>query len=199
MAPPHTGLARMNRGAGRLRVIGGQWRSRVIDFEAGDGVRATPDRVRQTTFDWLAPLIEGARCLDLFAGSGAMGIEALSRGAAHCTFVEQGPRQCARVKHALMALQAQHADVAPMDAITFLQQAAYRYDVVFLDPPFESDLLARALIELPKVLRPSNRVYLEWGGDDQPALPEHFEWLRAKQAGQVGFGLATCHLPAADS
>jgi 16S rRNA (guanine966-N2)-methyltransferase len=142
-------------------------------------------------------VIEGARCLDLFAGSGAMGIEALSRGAAHCTFVEQGPRQCARVKNALLALKAQHTDVVPMDAIYFLQQTWHRYHVVFLDPPFDSDLLARALAELPKVLHPVNRVFVEWGGD-KPALPERFEWLREKQAGQVGFGLVTYHHPADD-
>jgi 16S rRNA (guanine966-N2)-methyltransferase len=187
----------MTREAGKLRVIGGQWRSRLVEFDASDGVRATPDRVRQTTFDWLAPVIEGARCLDLFAGSGAMGIEALSRGAAHCTFVEQGPRQCARVKNALLALKAQHTDVVPMDAIYFLQQTWHRYHVVFLDPPFESDLLQRALDELPKVLHPVNRVFLEWGGD-KPTLPARFEWLREKQAGQVGFGLVTYHHPADD-
>ena len=141
----------MTREAGKLRVIGGQWRSRIIDFDAADGVRATPDRVRQTVFDWLSPMIEGARCLDLFAGSGAMGIEALSRGAAHCTFVDQGTRQCNRIKSSLLALKAQHTDVVPMDAVYFLQQTWHRYQVVFLDPPFESDLLARALIELPKV------------------------------------------------
>ncbi|MGB1560520.1 MAG: 16S rRNA (guanine(966)-N(2))-methyltransferase RsmD [Sinimarinibacterium flocculans] len=187
----------MTREAGKLRVIGGQWRSRLIEFDAGDGVRATPDRVRQTTFDWLAPVIEGARCLDLFAGSGAMGIEALSRGAAHCTFVEQGARQCARVKNALQALKAQHTDVVPMDAVYFLQQTWHRFHVVFLDPPFESDLLSRALLELPKVLHPHNRVFLEWGGE-RPELPERFEWLREKQAGQVGYGLASYRHPAAD-
>ncbi|MES0872809.1 16S rRNA (guanine(966)-N(2))-methyltransferase RsmD [Sinimarinibacterium thermocellulolyticum] len=184
------------RAQGCLRVIGGQWRSRLIEFDAADGVRATPDRVRQTCFDWLAPLIEGARCLDLFAGSGALGIEALSRGAAHCTFVEQGPRQCARVKDALLNLKAQHADVVAMDAIYFLQQTWHRYHVVFLDPPFESDLLVRALCELPKVLHPHNRIFLEWGAD-KPVLPERFEWLREKRAGQVGYGLAIYHHPAA--
>ncbi|SFF63769.1 16S rRNA m(2)G-966 methyltransferase [Fontimonas thermophila] len=183
------------RTEGKLRVIGGQWRSRIIDFDARDGVRATPDRVRQTVFDWLAPVIEGARCLDLFAGSGAMGIEALSRGAAHCTFVEQGSRQCTRIKAALLALKAQHTDVVMMDAIYFLQQTWHRYHVVFLDPPFESDLLGKALDELPKVLHPSNRIFLEWPARKRPELPERFEWLREKQAGQVGFGLVTYRHP----
>jgi len=187
----------MTRGAGKLRVIGGQWRSRIIDFDAAEGVRATPDRVRQTIFDWLAPVIDGARCLDLFAGSGAMGIEALSRGAAHCTFVEQGSRQCTRLRAALLSLKAQHTDVVPMDAVYFLQQTWHRYHIVFLDPPFESDLLDKALPELPKVLHPANRIVLEWPLRKRPQLPERFEWLREKQAGQVGFGLATYHHPAA--
>src|SRR3546814_2057696 len=78
------GRAMNRRGPGKLRVIGGEWRSRVIEFDAANGVRPTPDRIRQTLFDWLAPRIDGARCLDLFAGSGALGIEALSRGAARC-------------------------------------------------------------------------------------------------------------------
>ncbi|MEQ1439459.1 16S rRNA (guanine(966)-N(2))-methyltransferase RsmD [Fontimonas sp. SYSU GA230001] len=183
------------RAEGKLRVIGGQWRSRVIDFDAADGVRATPDRVRQTVFDWLAPVIEGARCLDLFAGSGAMGIEALSRGAAHCTFVDQGARQCQRIKSSLLTLKAQHTDVVPMDAIYFLQQTWHRYHVVFLDPPFESDLLGRALVELPKVLHPENRIFIEWPLRKPPTLPEGYGPLREKQAGQVGFGLWTYHAP----
>ena len=88
------------RPPGRLRIIGGQWRSRLVDFDADEGVRPTPDRVRQTLFDWLSPLIEGARCLDLFAGSGALGLEALSRGAAEVTFVEQGAAQAAAIRAA---------------------------------------------------------------------------------------------------
>lgn len=184
---------------GKLRVIGGQWRSRVIDFDSSEGVRATPDRVRQTVFDWLAPMIEGSRCLDLFAGSGAMGIEALSRGAAHCTFVDQGSRQHTRIKAALHALKAEHTDVVLMDAIYFLQQTWHRYHVVFLDPPFESDLLGKALPELPKVLHPLNRIFLEWPQRKPPQLPERFKLLREKQAGQVSFGLATYHHPGAQA
>ncbi len=185
------------RDLGKLRVIGGQWRSRVIEFNAADGVRATPDRVRQTVFDWLTPLIAGSRCLDLFAGSGAMGIEALSRGAAHCTFVDQGAPQCLRIKSTLETFKATGAEVTRMDAIYFMQQTWHRYNVVFLDPPYESDLLARALPELAKILNPvSNRVYMEWTGATAPQLPPGFEFVREKRAGQVCFGLATFH-PAA--
>jgi 16S rRNA (guanine966-N2)-methyltransferase len=184
------------RPPGKLRVIGGQWRSRVLEFDTDNGVRPTPDRVRQTLFDWLAPMITGARCLDLFAGSGALGIEALSRGAGHCTFVETTARTCALIKSALLGLKAQHYDVAMMDGIYFIEQTWHRYSAVFLDPPFGSELLPRALQELPKVLVPEgSRIYLEWPNKHPLALPEGYELLREKQAGQVSFGLATWRHP----
>lgn len=180
------------RGPGRLRIIGGAWRSRIVEFSSEAGVRATPDRVRQTVFDWLAPMIEGAKCLDLFAGSGAMGLEALSRGAAHCTFVDSASRQAAMIKAALLGLKATRHDVVMMDAPFFLNQTWHRYHVAFVDPPFGTDLLPRALQDLPKVLVPEqNRVYLEWPAKSPLALPPGYHWLREKQAGQVCFGLAT--------
>jgi 16S rRNA (guanine966-N2)-methyltransferase len=185
------------RAAGKLRVIGGEWRSRLIEFDARDGVRPTPDRVRQTLFDWLSPTIAGARCLDLFAGSGALGIEALSRGAGHCTFVDDGARQCQRIKLSLSTLKAPEIDVAQMESVYFLQQTWHRYNVVFLDPPFGVGLLEKVLPELPKVLHPlHNRVYLEWPVGESPPLPARFELLKEKRAGQVCFGLATYHHPA---
>jgi 16S rRNA (guanine966-N2)-methyltransferase len=185
------------RPPGKLRVIGGQWRSRVIEFDAAAGVRPTPDRVRQTLFDWLTPHIEGARCLDLFAGSGALGIEALSRGAGNCTFVDTGSRQCLLIKAALVGLHAQHYEVSMMDGAYFIEQTWHRYAIVFLDPPFgNAELLGRALQELPKILVPEgNRIYLEWQGKHKPALPEGYELIREKSAGQVNFGLATWRHP----
>lgn len=182
------------RAHGKLRIIGGEHRSRLIEFEGETGVRPTPDRVRQTFFDWLMPVIEGARCLDLFSGSGALGLEALSRGAGHVTFVETGPRQSALIKTALMSLNIPHSryDVSTVDALYFLTQTWHRYNVVFLDPPFGSGLLEKALEDLAKVLAPLNRICLEWPEDgNKPELPAGFEWLREKQAGQVCFGLAT--------
>lgn len=180
------------RAAGKLRIIGGQWRRRLVEFSGEAGVRATPDRVRQTVFDWLAPTIEGARCLDLFAGSGAMGLEALSRGAGHCTFVENGNKQYVMIKAALLGLKAQHAEVVMMDALYYLNQTWHRYDLVFLDPPFGSPLLQGALDDLPKVLTPEiNRIYLEWPAREPLQLKPGYEMLREKKAGQVCFGLAT--------
>jgi 16S rRNA (guanine966-N2)-methyltransferase len=181
----------MKHSRGRLRIIGGEWRSRLIDFNADEGVRPTPDRVRQTLFDWLAPLIEGAHGLDLFAGSGALGLEALSRGAAQLTFVEQGAAQAAAIRAAVGKLGAQQrTTVVQGDALARLAAADDgRYDIVFLDPPYDSDLLSAALAQLPRVLAPVNRVYLEWRHGPRPQLPAGYAWLKEKTAGQVSYGL----------
>lgn len=182
------------RPLGKLRIIGGEWRSRLVEFDGETGVRPTPDRVRQTLFDWLAPTIEGTRCLDLFAGSGAMGMEALSRGARKVTFVETGRMQASLIHAALLHLKADgRFEMRQMDASSYLEITATRYNVVFLDPPYDSDLLDRALERLPHLLLPDNRVYLEWREKSKPQLPAGFEWIREKQAGQVSFGLATYH------
>ena len=181
------------RPLGKLRIIGGEHRSRLVEFDAESGVRPTPDRVRQTVYDWLSPNIEGSRCLDLFAGSGALGLEAISRGAAHVSFVEVGMRQNTLIKSALMMLKIPHQrfDVAMLDAMSYLSQTWHRYNVVFIDPPFASGLLESALEELPKVLAPFNRIYIEWPEGKQPALPANFSWLKEKKAGKVCYGLAT--------
>jgi 16S rRNA (guanine966-N2)-methyltransferase len=182
----------MKRPLGKLRIIGGQWRSRIVDFDAADGVRPTPDRVRQTLFDWLAPMIEGASVLDVFSGSGALGLEALSRGAASATFVETGAEQARAIRSALQKLGAgDNAEVLSQDALQFLANTAKRYDIVTLDPPYDSPLLERALALLPRVLKPNNRVYLEWPKTRVPVLAPGWSLLRQKQAGLVGFGLAT--------
>ena len=180
------------RDSGKLRIIGGTHRSRVIEFDPNSGVRPTPDRVRQTVFDWLAPVIEGAKCLDLFAGSGAMGFEAISRGASKVTFVESARRQIDLIRANLAKLRAEaQAEVMPTDGITYLELTPLRFDVVFLDPPYDGDLLARALPLLLPRLAPGNRIYLEWREGCKPELPDCVVWLREKQAGQVCFGLAS--------
>lgn len=181
------------RPLGELRIIGGQWRSRRVVFDAADGVRATPDRVRQTVFDWLAPRIEGARCLDLFAGSGALGLEALSRGAAFVRFVDRGREQVARIGDALRQLGGvDRAELQVGDALAELALApAKPYDVVFLDPPYASELLQPALSAVTRVLTGDARVYVEWPGDRQPELPLGCRWVREKSAGRVSFGLFT--------
>jgi len=185
------------RALGQLRIIGGQWRSRLVEFDAADGVRPTPDRVRQTLFDWLSPMIEGASVLDLFSGSGALGLEALSRGAATATFVETGAQQARAIRAALARLGAGlRADVLSQDALAYLANTAQRYDIVMLDPPYASPLLEQALALLPRVLKPYNRVYLEWPKGRAPALAPGWSLLREKQAGLVSFCLASWQAPA---
>jgi 16S rRNA (guanine966-N2)-methyltransferase len=184
----------VKRALGELRLIGGEWRSRRVHFDADPviGLRATPDRVRQTAFDWLAPMIRGARCLDLFAGSGAMGLEALSRGAAHCTFVDTGAGQCRDIRTALRSLQGEdRAEVVQADARRWLEARHGPFDVVFLDPPFDSHLLAEVLPRLESQLSHPHRLYVEWRGEARPAWPQGLQWLREKQAGQVSYGLST--------
>lgn len=182
----------VRRPPGKLRVIGGRWRSRQIDFHAEDGVRPTPDRVRQTLFDWLSPRIEGAVCLDLYAGSGALGIEALSRGAGHVSFVERGKPQADAIRQALGRLDAQQAHVLEEDAQSYLQRTSLHYETVFVDPPYaDRAQLPVTLKLLERVLKTDNRVYVEWPAGAELALPLGWYWLRQKQAGQVSYGLAT--------
>ena len=179
------------RALGTLRIIGGEWRSRLIEFDADAGVRPTPDRVRQTVFDWLSPLIAGASCLDLFAGSGALGFEALSRGASHTSFIEQGRDQAVALRAAAARLAASdRAEIVQTDALSWLRNTARRYDVVFLDPPYGDNLLAPALAALPGLLKPMHRVYLEWPIGQAPQLPPGYSLLKEKSAGQVSYGLA---------
>ena len=186
----------MKRQLGQLRIIGGEWRSRLVSFDAAPkiGLRATPDRVRQPLFDWLAPFVQGAVCLDLFAGSGALGLEALSRGAAHCTFVDKGTQQAADIRAALTLLKgSERATVMNADALTLLRNLNNAFptpDVVFLDPPFASPLLAQALPLLLPLLKSPSRVYLEWQGT-RPEVPAGYVWLKEKQAGAVSYGLLT--------
>ena len=185
----------MKRAPGTLRIIGGEFRSRIVEFEAAPGVRATPDRVRQTLFDWLSPVIEDARCVDLFAGSGALGLEALSRGAAHVTFVETGAAQAAAIRAALQKLgAADRATVVTGDALAFLARApAKGFEVAFLDPPFDANLLAPALAALPRALAHDARVYAEWHSEGVLPWPAGYAVLREKKAGQVSYALATYH------
>lgn len=183
----HIVMAR--RELGRLRIIAGTHRSRLIDFDAGAGVRPTPDRVRQTLFDWLSPYIDGARVLDLFAGSGALGFEAASRGAAQVSFVERGRGAAQAIRTAAAQLGLDHARVHEQDAVSWLAATTEIFDVVFLDPPYDSDLLARSLERLTRVLAPHALVYLEWPTGRPPVLPAGLVPYREKQAGRVCFAL----------
>jgi len=175
-----------------LRIIGGSWRGRRLRFPAAALIRPTPDRVRETLFNWLGARIVGARCLDLFAGSGALGLEALSRGAAHVTFVEREPEAVRALRATLTEWGAQGAQVERGDALAFLARSATPFDVAFLDPPFASGLLeqAAALLEGNGWLREAALIYVECGArEGVPPLPPRWVSLKAKRAGEVGYHL----------
>jgi len=179
-------------GSNTLRIIGGEWRGRKLRFADGEGLRPTTDRVRETLFNWLAPLIHGARCLDLFAGSGALGLEALSRGAGEMVFVDNNPAAIAALKENLALLKVDNAAVIRGDALAYLRGEARTFDVVFLDPPFRRDLLQPAIKLLGEQpwLAEGARVYLELESEEPlPELPSGWEVLRSKQAGQVAYHL----------
>jgi len=149
---------------GELRIIGGDWRSRRLRFPAGAGLRPTPDRVRETLFNWLGPRVIGARALDLFAGSGALGLEALSRGASRVDFVERR-RPAVEALRANLALLGggSRADVVCAEALSWLRRAAGPWDLVFIDPPFDSDLAGQAMDILAggERLNAGARIYFE--------------------------------------
>jgi len=185
-----------------LRIIGGTWRGRKLRFPASAAIRPTPDRVRETLFNWLGAVIHGARCLDLFAGSGALGLEALSRGAAHVTFVERDAPAALALRELLVEWQAGDARVERSDALRYLAGEPRPFDIVFLDPPFASALLARsaALLEERHWLAADARIYLECAArEGLPPLPATWRVLKAKQAGEVGYHLLVHTAPDTDT
>ncbi len=155
-------------------------------------MRPTPDRVRETLFNWLAPRIPNARCLDLFAGSGALGLEAISRGAAHVVFVERNVVVARALETILVEWQAPGARVERGDALAFLAGPPQPFDIVFVDPPFAASLQgsAAALLEERNWLAPGALIYLESASRVAlPALPPGWQPLKAKRAGEVGYHL----------
>ena len=156
----------------QVRIIGGQWRGRKLSFTPADGLRPTGDRIRETLFNWLAPTIEGARCVDLFTGSGALGLEALSRGAIHCDFVDSSNATLSQVSDHLKTLVAvDRSRCYPVSAQQFLQIATEAYDIVFIDPPFMQQLVEPICEALTKkqLLGNDALVYVETGAMEPPA------------------------------
>lgn len=175
-----------------LRLIGGTWRSRKLTFREIPGLRPTPDRVRETLFNWLAPVIAGARCLDLFAGSGALGLEALSRGAGETWFVEADVPTANTLRRNLQVLDASNGKVIAGDAMGFLTQPpAQPFDIVFLDPPFRQGWLDRVcpILQGEGWIAPGGRIYLEYERENPPTLAGGWHSLRKKEAGQLCFQL----------
>jgi 16S rRNA (guanine966-N2)-methyltransferase len=179
-----------------LRIIAGEWRGRKLRFPDRPGIRPTPDRVRETLFNWIGARVRGVRALDLFAGSGALGLESLSRGALAATFVDSDARAVQALRERLAEWDARGATVERADARAWL--AARRgatsppFDLVFLDPPFAAGLLAGVAqdLEAGDWLAPAALVYLEAPSDGElPALPPGWELLRSGKAGAVGYHL----------
>ena len=193
MAQAKGGGARAGAGAGRLRIVGGRFRGRRLPIPDQPGLRPTPDRVRETLFNWLGPLLPGARCLDLFAGSGALGLEAASRGAGEVVLVERCDPVVRQLRANVLTLGADAVQVVRADALDWLTGEPNPFHLVFLDPPFADGLLGPACERLaqPGWLAPSARIYLE--SDSRtgfPPLPVGWELVRDRTAGQVRFGLA---------
>ena len=192
--PPAPASPRPRRDAVRtLRVIGGEWRGRKIRFPPVEAIRPTPDRVRETLFNWLQQDVRGARCLDLYAGSGALGLEALSRGAAEVVFVDAEAAVTRHLADTLSLLGCDRGRVVRADAARYLDGAAQPFDIVFLDPPYAAHALEETCrrIEAGGWLRRGGLAYLEDAASaGPPALPPGWTLLRSKRAGEVGYHLA---------
>ena len=178
---------------GRLRIVAGKWRSRVLPVADVPGLRPTSERIRETLFNWLAPTIDGARCLDLFAGTGALGIEAMSRGSASAEFVENSKVAAQAIRDSIQALDAPNMTVRQVDAIAYLRgEPTGRFDVVFLDPPFATDHYEELcrLLASRGWLAEGGHVYLEQDSRQRvPDLPDGWEILKEKVAGKVRYSL----------
>ncbi len=183
--------ANLRGASGRIRIIGGQLRNSRLDVPDLPGLRPTAERVRETLFNWLSPVIAGARCLDLCAGTGALGIEALSRGAASVQFVERDPRAAQALRDNLARLKAQGGQVAGVDALTYLRGAPQPYELVFLDPPFAQDLWTAMAQRLEQGgwLTASAWIYVESPRPAAPVLPTSWNLHREGVAGEVRYAL----------
>lgn len=171
----------------RVRIVGGAWRSRMLPFPDVPGLRPTPDRVRETLFNWLGQLMDGKTCLDIFSGSGALGFEALSRGAKRVVMVERDAKVARALRDNVTTLKAENCELVTADALKFLDWETRRFDVIFVDPPYGLQLLPRVLPKLLDRLSDDGLVYAE----SDSALEVGPEWQvwRSGSAGQVHYYL----------
>lgn len=178
---------------GQVRIIGGRWRGRKLSFPATAGLRPTGDRIRETLFNWLAPHILDARCADLFAGSGALGLEALSRGAAHCDFVDSAAAALSGIRGHLRTLDAEDAGRChALTAQQFLQQTQESYNIVFVDPPFKLSLVEPVceFLATSGLLADAAFVYIETASTEPPpSVPPQWALHREKVSGGVTYRL----------
>lgn len=185
--PPRSGHAN------QLRIIGGQWRGRKLVFPDVQGLRPTGDRIRETLFNWLAPDIQGARCLDVFAGSGALGLEALSRGAGYSLLLERDIKAATALQQNLQLLKADPGQLLHTDSLAYLAKGnqGAPFDIAFIDPPFALGLWQQVIdrLEEGNWLAEDACIYLESPRDNPIATPNSWSLHRDKHAGQVSYKL----------
>lgn len=177
--------------SGQVRVIAGQWRGRKLPVTDLQGLRPTTDRNKETLFNWLMPYVQTARCLDVFAGSGALGIEALSRYASSCDFFEKDQTAARQLASNLQSLNAT-GQVFKGDAFNLLSACTSTYDIIFVDPPFHHNLVQPALDSIAQhhLLKPNGLIYIEQEANMSfPGLPEGFQVLKQKTSSQLTFAL----------
>ena len=187
----HACRMRPDQQPNQLRIIAGSWRGRKLYFAPVPGLRPTPNRVRETLFNWLQPVIRGARCLDLYAGSGALGIEAASRGAATVVLVDRDSQVVRTLREQLQILKAEQVQLVQADVANWLSGTPQTFDIVFLDPPFGAGLLPASIrqLEAGGWLAPVAWIYVEGEQGLVPELPDNWELYRSKRAGRVGYHL----------
>jgi 16S rRNA (guanine966-N2)-methyltransferase len=190
LSTPKKKSAPPNKGEQKLRIIGGRWRGRMLSFPDLDGLRPTGNRVRETLFNWLMPSLPNSRCLDLFAGSGALGFEAISRGALACTLVELAAPAARQLKANAELLNCSQAQIIQSSALNFLQtNPSQGFDIVFIDPPFAQELWLPVVDRLAPWLNDGALIYLETPKGTALHLPVNWQLHRQKEAGKVCFSL----------
>lgn len=178
----------------RVRIIGGRWRGRKLPVADSDGLRPTPDRIRETLFNWLAADCRGARVLDCFAGSGALGFEALSRGASSLTALEKAPAALDNLRRLAAVLDGAEIEIVGGDSEAAIGDLRGPFDLVFIDPPYATPWLRERVLlalEQAELLCDGARIYFEWPRGEDFELPStRLRWLKQKRAGQVNYAIA---------
>jgi 16S rRNA (guanine966-N2)-methyltransferase len=177
-----------------VRIIAGDWRGRRIEVPDSEGLRPTPDRIRETLFNWLGQRLSGLRVLDCCAGAGALGLEAASRGAAEVTLVERSRRIAVHLREQCTMLGANQVKVVESDIVDFLNADASTYDLIFIDPPYAQAELREQILDLlceRDILSQDARIYLEWPKvQNTPLNCGDLTWVKQKTAGQVVYAIA---------
>ena len=187
-------MAKQNKSkqTGQCRIIAGKWRGRKLAIADVEGLRPTPDRVRETVFNWLQPVIGGSRCLDLFSGSGALGFEAASRGADSVTMVELDFTAAKQLQDNCQLFSADNCQIENKTAQQFIDQTSSQYDIVFIDPPYQANFWTEIAEQLvaKNCLAENAHIYIEWPSkDESPVLPNHWRLIKDKTAGEVRYCL----------